>query len=590
MPAQNMVDETKRRKFLILRSQLELERTTFLSHWRDLGQIASPRRARFAVTDVNRGDRRNQQIIDNAAVIALRTLRAGMMAGVTSPARPWFRLTTSRPELNDLSPVKLWLDQVTGEMTAAFLKSNLYNILPIIYGDIGQFATGAMMVEEDMDDIVRVYPFPIGTYMIACDDKGRVDTFVRDFRMTVKQLVQKFGRHEGMPHGKKEIDWSKLSVTVKNLWENDQRESWVDICHVIRPNDDYDQNKHESKYKKFSSCYFERGASGTQAYDYLGADDDRFLRESGYDYFPVLCPRWEISAEDAYGTSCPGMDALGDNKQLQIGEKRGMQAIDIKVRPPMVAPTSMRNSKKSILPGDVSYVDVQQGQQGFQAAIKADISIVELEQKQQQVRRRIDSAYFKDLFMMFSDDDRMQPPTATEVNEKKQEKLLVLGPVLEQLNQDLLDPLIDITFDIMMKQGRLPEPPQELHGIDLKVEYISIMAQAQKVAGIAGIDRFMGAMAQSVQVFPEVADKINIDKFADIYGDMTSVPPQLIRPDDEVAQMRQQRQKAQQAQQQQEAMAQASQSAKNLSQADMSGNNALSILAQQSQAGSMVPQ
>lgn len=585
IPIENERIEFRMRKYELLRSQLQLERATFLSHWRDLGQNVSARRMRFAVNDVNRGDRRNQNIYNNCAVMAHRTLRSGMMAGITSPARPWFRLTTANPDLNDLASVKLWLDQVDNRITALFLKSNLYNVLPIIYGDMGQFGTSAMMIEEDFDDCIRFYAFPIGSYMLAVDSKGRVDTFIREFRMTVKQVVQKYG----MDKNTDKIDWSNISITVQNLWEKDQRESWVDIIHVICPNDNYHPHKVESKFKKYSSIYYERGSTGNQFADDINQQDDKLLSEKGYDFFPVLPPRWEVSAEDAYGTSCPGMDALGDIKQLQVGEKRTMQAVDKIINPPMTAPTSMRNSKTSILPGDISYVDLREGQQGFKPIFEVRLSIQEMEMKQTQVMKRIDQAYYKDLFLMFADIDR-SGITATEVNERQQEKLLALGPVLEQLNQDLLDPLIDITFQIALKQGRFPPPPQELHGVELKVEYISIMAQAQKVAGLSGLDKFAGFMAQAYQMMPSILDKINPDKLADVYGDLTSVPPQIIRPDDEVAAMRQQQAKQQQQQQQTEAMNQQSQTAKNLSQSDMSGNNALAALVNQSKAGQLVQQ
>lgn len=587
--AKNMRNERKRYRYELLRGQLEIERGTYLSHWRDLGQHANPRRMRFTVSDVNRGDRRNNNIIHNASITALRTLRAGMMAGVTSPARPWFRLTTPFPDLNKKADVKVWLDQVTTIMQGIFLKSNFYNALPLVYGDMGQFATAAVGVEEDFDEVVRYYPFPIGTYFIAVNHRGKVDTFCRDFRMTVKQIVDKFGRtRKDMPDY---IDWSMLSDTVKNFYERDLKEVWIDVCHVIEPNPDFNPRKHESKFKKFISVYYERGSAGGQIYEYVGADNSEgLLSEKGYDYFPVLCPRWEVAAEDAYGTSCPGMDALGDVRQLQLGEKRSVQAIDKIVNPPMMAPTSMRNAKTSVLPGDVSYIDVRDGQQGFKPVYEVKFSIAEMEEKQRQVVDRVNEAYFKDLFLMFANDDQKQPDTATEVDEKKQEKMLALGPVLEQLNQDLLDPNIDITFQIALRQGKIPPIPKELSGMELKVEYLSIMAQAQKVAGISGIERFANFVGQNSEIFPDMKDKLDSDALVDVYGDMTSVPPQLIRPDEQVAQIRQAKAKQQQQQQQAETMAQQSQSAKNLSQADLSGNNALSALMDQSKAGQAIPQ
>jgi Bacteriophage head to tail connecting protein len=586
---QEIENETKRRKLLILRSQLEIERSTFLPQWRDLAHNCQARRARFAVSDVNRGDRRNNNIINNTAITCHRTLRAGMMAGMTSPARPWFKMVPSNLALLDNAAVKKWLSDVTDIMLDTFTESNLYNVLPIIYGDMGWFATAAMLMEEDFDDVVRFYAFPIGSYMIATDEKGRVNTFVRDFRMTVKQLVQKFGREGRDPNDPQDIDWDKLSVSVKNYWENNQREQWVDVVHMILPNDLFGEDRRAAQDKKFQSVYFERGAQGGQLYDYTGPEDDRFLRIKGYDWFPVLCPRWEVSAEDAYGTSCPGMDALGDIKGLQMLEKRKLQAVDKIVNPPMQAPTSMRNAKASILPGDISYVDVREGNLGFRPVYEPKLSISEVQEAISEHQKRIESACFTDLFLMFANDDQAQPDTATEVNEKKQEKLLALGPVLEQTNQDLLDPLVENTFKILLRQRKIPPPPPEIHGQKLNVEYLSIMAQAQKSAGLGGIDRFMQGIGAQAELFPEIKDKVDIDAYVDTYGDNTSVPPQLIRTDDKVKAIRDQRAKQAQQQQQNENLQAKASAAKDAAGASMDGNSLLTNLMDQSKAGQVVP-
>lgn len=567
-----------------LRSQLEIEQATFRSHWRDLGDFIFPRRPRFSITDVNKGDRRNQKIIDSTATLAARTMRSGMMSGVTSPARPWFRLTTPDADLSEIGAVKDWLYLVTQRMTTVFLKSNLYNTLPIVYGDMGVFATGCMGLEEDFENVIRATPFAIGSYMIANDNRLKVSVFYRTFRLTVRQLVQQFGRKHprtGQP------DWSNFSAIVKKQWDDHQYESWIDVANVIEPNQEFDAKKGESKFKKYKSVYYERGQSGqNQTYN---SDIKNFLSVKGYDYLPILAGRWEVNGEDVYGTGCPGMDALGDIKQLQTGERRSAEAIDKMVRPPMVGPSSMKNSRSSILPGDITYLDVREGSQGFRPAYETNPRTMELEEKQQQVRGRIQRAFYEDLFLMLAESDRRQI-TAREVDERHEEKLLALGPVLEQLNQDILDPLIDITFNIMMRQRMIPKPPEQLRGVNLGVQYLSVMAQAQRLVGIAGIDRFAMFAAQAVQFLPESVEKVDGDKMFEIYGDMTSLPPGIIRTDDQVAQIRAQRQKQQQQQQAIEQAQQVSQTAQNLSKADTGGDNALTQLMKTAQAGNMVPQ
>lgn len=576
----------RRKRLEQLRAQLDLERSSFLPHWRELGDYFLPRRPRLTTNEVNRGTKMNHKIIDGTGAMSVRTLRAGMMSGVTSPARPWFRLTTPVPGMAEQGAAKWWLNEVANQMSTMFLRSNLYNVLPIIYGDIGVFATAAMLVEEDQESGIRCYPFPIGSYMVSVNDKLKVDTFIRDFKMTVRQLISKFGVDQ--PGG--EIQWDRFSQQVKDLWNSGEREQWIEVCHVIEPNTQYDPNSPLAKHKRYSSVYYERGTSardGTQGVADL--ESNKYLRESGYDYFPVLCPRWEVTGEDSYGTECPGMLSLGDNKQLQLGEKRSMQAIEKQVNPPLTGPTTYKSIKTSTLPGDITYADEPDGTRGLRPIheVRADISA--LEAKQEQVRQRIRRAFFEDLFLMLANSDRRHI-TAREIEERHEEKLLALGPVLEQLNQDLLDPLIDIAFDIGMKQGLFPPPPPELEGIDLKVEYISIMAQAQKLVGLAGIERFMGFVGQVAQFDPNALDKVDVQQSIDVYADITSVDPSIVRSDEDAAEISAQRAEAQAAQQRNEAMLNATQSARNLSGAKLGDDNALNRILSQANAGSLIPE
>lgn len=532
-------NQRRRQNFELLRAQLELERSSFLPHWRELGDNILPRRPRFVITDTNRGERRSQKIIDATATMAARTLRSGMMSGITSPARPWFKLTTPDPSLAEFGPVREWLQSVTDRMNTVFLRSNIYNVLPIIYGDLGVFGTAAMYLEEDFKDVIRAYPLPIGSYSIANDERLQVRVFHREFRMTVRQVIEKFAiiKLDGS------LDFSNISMGVQGLWEANNKEAWVNITHIIQPNDLFQPGNPIARFKRYLSVYYERGLSNPQGGSAImpsSLDEGKFLRESGFDNFPVLAPRWEVTGEDTYATNCPGMIALGDIKQLQTGERRSLQAIEKKVNPPMVAPTSMKRVKTSILPGDITYTDEREGTKGFRAAHEINFQLTELEEKQNQARVRIHRAFFEDLFLMLARTDRREI-TAREIDERHEEKLLALGPVLEQLNQDLLDPMVDITFDFMLKQGHIPEPPEELEDVRLKVEYVSIMAQSQKLIGIGTVERFASFANQLGTVVQSALDKVDTDQMVDVYADLTGVPPSLIRSDEEVEAIREER-------------------------------------------------
>jgi len=496
-----------------------------------------------------------------------------MQAGVTSPARPWFYLGVSDSVLAKSYAVKSWLHLVTEKMQEVFLKSNLYNTTPILYADMSVFATACVLIEEDFDDVIRFYSFPVGSYYISNDDKLQVCTFMREFRMTVRQLIQRFGRdYDGG-----NIDWSRFSDTVKSLYDDGNYESRIDVTHAIIPNEDYDPRMAESKYKKYYSCYYESGNN-----------KDVYLRESGYDYFPVLCSRWEVTGEDVYGTNSPGMTALGDIKQLQTMEKRCLQAIEKQVNPPMQGPTSLRSAKASILPGDITLYDMRDGMQGFRPVHDVQARIGDIEGKCEQVRQRIRRVFFEDLFLMLSMTDRREI-TAREIDERHEEKMFVLGSVLERLNQDFLEPLIDITFTMMLRQGLIPEPPPELQGQPLKVEYVSVMAQAQKLNSIGGIERLSQFTMNWAALDPTILDKVNRDALVEEYGDVVGVSPDVMVPDIQVQQIRAARQQAQAAQMQAQNIRDASAGVKNLAKADLSGDNALSRLLKVSEAGNNLP-
>lgn len=169
-----MAAETLKEQLQKQQAQLTNDRSSFDPHWRELSDFINPRGSRFLVTDVNRDDRRNTKIVDPTATLAARTLSSGMMSGITSPARPWFKLATPDPDMMDYGPVKLWLEVVQRRMNEVFNKSNIYQSLPLLYASLGNYSTGAMAVLEDDSDVIRTMMFPIGSYYMANSARGSV--------------------------------------------------------------------------------------------------------------------------------------------------------------------------------------------------------------------------------------------------------------------------------------------------------------------------------------------------------------------------------------------------------------------------------
>ncbi|HAM5180836.1 TPA: phage tail protein [Escherichia coli] len=548
-----MAAETLKEQLQKQQAQLTNDRSSFEPHWRELSDFINPRGSRFLVTDVNRDDRRNTKIVDPTATLSARTLSSGMMSGITSPARPWFKLATPDPDMMDYGPVKLWLEVVQRRMNEVFNKSNLYQSLPLLYASLGNYSTGAMAVLEDDSDVIRTMMFPIGSYYMANSARGSVDTCFRKFSMTVRQLVMEFGM-------------KNVSTSVKSLWDVGSYESWIEVIHAVYPNIDRDTAKLNSKNKPVKSVYYE-----------VGGDSDKVLRESGFDEFPIMAPRWEVNGEDVYGSSCPGMIALGQVKALQLEQKRKSQLIDKATNPPMVGPSSLKNQRVSLLPGDITYIDQVTGQDGFKPAYLVNPNTADLLADIQDTRQIINSAYFVDLFMMLQNINTRSMPVEAVI-EMKEEKLLMLGPVLERLNDECLNPLIDRTFSIMARKNLLPQPPDVLQGMPLRIEYISVMAQAQKSIGLSSLSSTVGFIGQLAQAKPEALDKLDVDQAIDAFAEMSGVSPTVIVPQEQVEQIRQQR--AQQ-QQQQQAMAMgmaAAQGAKTLSEAQTADPSVLTAL------------
>ncbi|EMH8424382.1 phage tail protein [Klebsiella pneumoniae] len=548
-----MAAETLKEQLQKQQAQLTNDRSSFDPHWRELSDFINPRGSRFLVTDVNRDDRRNTKIVDPTATLAARTLSSGMMSGITSPARPWFKLATPDPDMMDYGPVKLWLEVVQRRMNEVFNKSNIYQSLPLLYASLGNYSTGAMAVLEDDSDVIRTMMFPIGSYYMANSARGSVDTCFRKFSMTVRQLVMEFGLNN-------------VSDSVKGMWDSGNYESWIEVIHAVYPNIDRDTAKLNSKNKPVKSVYYE-----------VGGDSDKLLRESGFDEFPIMAPRWEVNGEDVYGSSCPGMIALGQVKALQLEQKRKSQLIDKATNPPMVGPSSLRNQRVSLLPGDITYIDQVTGQDGFKPAYLVNPNTADLLADIQDTRQIINSAYFVDLFMMLQNINTRSMPVEAVI-EMKEEKLLMLGPVLERLNDECLNPLIDRTFSIMARKNLLPPPPDVLQGMPLRIEYISVMAQAQKSIGLSSLSSTVGFIGQLARAKPEALDKLNVDQAIDAFAEMSGVSPTVIVPQEQVEQVREQRAQQQQQQQMVAMGMAAAQGAKTLSEAQTEDPSVLTAL------------
>ncbi len=544
------------------RKELYEQRDYWVTVWRDMRDYIMPDRGFFEGEEPNRGERRDQNVIDGTPILAARILAAGMLSGLTSPARPWFRLTTHDFELAQYGPVKIWLEEVQRRMMAIFAKSNVYNSLHAIYYELGVFGTAALLILSNYDTVIRARALTCGEYALGTNPELKVDSLYRTIYLTGLQMINAFGKEN-------------LADSTRSTAENSP-EKWHKVYHAIEPNDNRIKLNEVSKDFIYRSVYWEPGQ----------ASQNKFLKVSGFMSNPIMAPRWDVVSSDVYGRG-PGWIALGDSKMLQKLVEDSLVGIDKMVNPPLIAPTSSKTHGLNMLPGGVSFYDVSSGPAPIVPAYQVSLPIDSLEIKIQRVQEAIKAAFYVDLFLMLAVQDRPQM-TAREVAERHEEKLLMLGPVLDRLQNELLDPLIDRTFDLMVEAGIIPTPPQELQGQQLKVDYISILAQAQKMVATVGMEQLISFVGGISPMKPDVIDKIDFDELVDQYADALGTPPTLVRDDEVVAQTRVARAKQQQVMAQAQAAMATVQGAKTLSETKLNDNNALTALLNR-QAPTIVP-
>lgn len=529
---------------------------SFESHYKELAEYTSPRRGRFFIEDANIGDKRYKSIINNRASSALRKSTAGLFAGALSPARPWFAWDMLDKDIKNSPEVKIWLALFQKIILLVFAKSNFYNMAPTMLKELLLFATGCMTHEDDFEDVARFYTHTVGSYTLSQNDKLTVDTLGRKVQMTVRQMVNKFGE-------------KNVSQAVLNQYENKDFEAKRTVNHLIEPNPYRDISNIGSEFLPYRSVYFEDGSVKNTG------DRGKFLRRRGFKGFPVYAPRWETTGEDLYGTSCPGMINLGDIKQLQSQELEKGKGIAKSFTPPLQAPPALRNTQINNLPGGVTPTS-STGTGKIEPLYQVTPDLRGLIQDIEMTQERIDEEYFVPLFMAITDIKGIQPKNQLQLSQVNEERLLQLGPVLEQIHGEWLDKAVRKTAKQILEAGIMPEAPRELQGHELEVEFISALAMAQRTIGVSNIERTMQFGGSLTEAGWDVSDKLDGDMALELHTELLGTDPRIIVPDAIVAERRQEKADAQaQATQ----LAQASEAAGMMqaaSQADLGGDNALS--------------
>ena len=495
--------------------QLKSKRLNWESHWQEIADYVLPRRADVNVTRSS-GDKRTEQIFDGTALHSAELLSSSLHGMLTNAAMPWFSMRFKDETIAMDEESREWLESCTNTMYIALDRSNFQQEIHELYVDLCTFGTACMMIEEDEFKFLRFSTRHIKEIYISENDKGYVDTVHREFKMTARAAYQRFG--------------DKLSKRILNIVEKKPYEE-VKINQCVKPNDQLNPYKMDNKSMPFVSIYYDH-------------EDKKIISISGFNEFPFVVPRWLKSSgsDGGYGRS-PSMTALPDIKMINKMAETTIKAAQKMVDPPLLVPDDSFVLPVRTQPGGLNYYrsGTRDRIEPLQIGANTPVGLNIEEQRRNAIRQ----AYFVDQLLL-SQDVKM---TATEVMERNQESMRLLAPVLARLQSEMLQPLINRTFNILLRKQLLPEPPLALQGRTIDIEYVSPLARSQRTGDVQAIMRSLEILGPLAQMMP-VFDYLDTDKLVKHITDVLGVPRKVLRSDQEVANIRQQQ--AEMAQQQAE--------------------------------------
>ena len=492
--------------------RLSAQRQNWETHWQEVADYMMPRKA--DVTKLrSKGDKRTELIFDSSPLQAVELLAASLHGMLTNPSTPWFSLRF-KDEMAEEDEAKEWLESATETMYAAFNRSNFQQEIFELYHDLITFGTAAMYIEEDNEDILKFSTRHINEVYIAENDKGRIDTVYRRFKISARAAIQQFG--------------SAVSNKVDTVNAKDPYEE-IEIIHAVYPRTDFNPNKKDKSNMPFESVYIE----------YASGDE---LSVSGFREFPFVVPRYLKASHEIYGRS-PAMTALPDVKMLNEMSKTTIKSAQKQVDPPLLVPDDGFILPVRTVPGGLNFY--RSGTRDRIEALNIGANTPLGLNMEEQRRNSIRNAFYVNQLMM------QQGPqmTATEVIQRNEEKMRLLGPVLGRLQSELLKPLIDRTFNIILRNNLFAPAPEFLSGRDIEIEYVSPLAKAQKSTELQSIMRAIEIMGSLSNVAP-VFDHINMDRLVRHLADIVGVPQKILKPQNQLNAERQQAEVQQQEMQQ----------------------------------------
>lgn len=493
---------------------LKSERGTWEEHWQDVADYVFTRKNTITTTKYP-GERRAFRLLDNTGLQANEVLAGALHGMLTNPDMPWFELSTGVMDVDNQGPVRKWLQQCARIMHFVLNNSNFQTEVHELYLDLCAFGTACMYIQDNDKKIVRFRTKFIKDYYICENYLGMVDEIYYEYKASAKDIVAEFG-----------ID--KVHKDVKRCYEKDDPKKFTCV-HAVYPK----SMKNPKAKSGFTSQYF-----------ILELDHE--LDHGSFNEFPYVVPRWTKAAGETYGRS-PGMNALPELKVLNKMNETMLIGAQKLVDPPLQMPDDGFIMPIITTPGGLNYY--RSGTQELIRPIFNDTRIDFGYQAMEDRRKRVRDSYYIDHLRLQQGGPMM---TATEVLQRTEEAMRLLGPMLGRQQVEFLNPLIDRVFNICLRRNMFPEPPLELQGRDLSVKYSSLIAKAQRVNEAQSIIRAFSAIAPFIQNDPSVSQILDGEAAARIIVNTYGAPQEILRDADQVAEMRQAAAEQQMAMQQQQ--------------------------------------
>lgn len=506
--AQHEPQAQKEHSEFFLRNQraafLRTELQPWIGKWQRIARRLSPQSGRWTVDEERNRPHQEDELetLDNTGILAKETMANGMMSLAFSPARRFWRGTIADKELAEWRDVAEHLAIVDDAVGTVLAASNFYRVTHEGFRVLGPFGINAVQMARRGRGL-WFYPYEIGEYAVAGNSEGEIDTIYREFAMTTAQIVDQFG-------------WDNVSDAVKRCWNAGRLGDWHTVIHAIEPRRHRMPGSLAARDMAWASVYWE-----------AKHHNERVLRESGFNEFPVLVPRWCTIGNDAYGYGA-GDFAVGDVGSLNHVAFRGAQLLDYGTEPPVQGPQSHSQDETSFLPGSYTPND-QSGTQPYRPVWEPTASMADVLQEKLDIRQRINRAFFVDMFLTMASLNDTTQRTAAEVAKRAEEQLVQAGPVVSRINREYGDPALKFAYRVAQASGLIPPAPPELRGFAWEIEFDSVFVQAQKLIGTANNDRFLQSIAPVLAWDPTQVDVIDGEAIIRDFGSRYSVRPKLLR-------------------------------------------------------------